>query len=170
MRDKRLILGKSLWFGFLAYSQSRATTFIVSPKSTGTVGTVADDPCGAATVSCTARVAANAGPRRKHQPRGRTLPDDVVGNAGGTRRSSADRIWPASISCAGAREAKTGRVKNSPGTYRLQKPPYTQGPVPMVQYTILDLTNTLQYVPECTLCPHLWLLRLLICYSAKAQR
>jgi hypothetical protein len=148
MTDKRLILRKSLWFGFLAYSQSRATTFIVSPKSSGTVGTVADDLCGVATVSCTARVAANAGPRRTHQPRGRALPYDVVGNAGGTRRSSADRIWPASISCAGAHEAKTGRVKNSPGTYRLQKPPYTQGPVPMGQYTILDLTNTLQYVPE----------------------
>ena len=112
MTDKRLILRKSLWFGFLAYSQSRATTFIVSPKSSGTV---ADDLCAAATVSCTARVAANAGPRRTHQPRGRTLPYDVVGNAGGTRRSSADRIWPASISCAGAREAKAGRVKNSPG-------------------------------------------------------
>ena len=149
MTDERMILGKSLWFGFLAYSPSRATTSIVSQKSSGTV---ADDPCAAATVSCTARVAANAGPRRKHQPRGRTLPYDMVGNAGGTRRSSADRIWPASISCAGAHEAKTGRVKNSPGTYRLQKPPYTQGPVPMVQYTILDLTNTLQYVPECRLC------------------
>jgi hypothetical protein len=149
--DTLLKLAATFRVRLLAYSQSRATTFIVSPKSSGTVGTVADDLCGAATVSCTARVAANAGPRRKHQPRGRTLPYDVVGNAGGTRRSGADRIWPASISCAGAHEAKTGRVKNSPGTYRLQKPPYTQGPVPMVQYTILDLTNTLQYVPECVL-------------------
>src|ERR1700738_2141665 len=100
MTDKRLILQKSLWFEFSEYSQSRATTFIVSPKFSGTV---ADDLCAAATVSCTARVAANAGPRRTHQPRGRTLPYDVVGNAGGTRRSSADRIWPVSISCAGAR-------------------------------------------------------------------
>ena len=108
----------------LAYSQSRATTVIVSPKSSGTV---ADDRCAAATVSCAARVAANAGPPRTHRPRGRTLPYDVVGNAGGTRRPSADRIWPASISCAGAHEAKTGRVKNSPGTYRLQKPTIYSG-------------------------------------------
>ena len=107
----------------LAYSQSRATKFIVSPKSSGTV---ADDLCGAATVSCTARVAANAGPPRTHRPRGRTLPYDVVGNAGGTRRSGADRIWPASISCADAR-SKDQTCEEFAGTYWLQKPTIYSG-------------------------------------------
>src|SRR6266851_4600518 len=50
---------------------------ILCPRNSS--GTVADDLCTAAKVSCTARVAANAGPRRTHQPRGRTLPYEVVG-------------------------------------------------------------------------------------------